>query len=136
MPDRKELYILDKGGQMLFHYSTKVVISENEDNSKFLTASYISGILKFAEAASGNIISNFEMGKLTIWLKKGENLPLYYIFIVGKEKSIKEKKINKYINQIVKDFEELYTLEEINSWDGSTDYFDFTGNVKKILKIH
>ena len=130
---RKEIYILDQGGQMVHYFSP----SQNEDdNSKLLTASYLTGILSFAKAASGNLISSFELGKIKIMLKVGIKLPLFYVFIVGNDVKIKEKKTDQILTQIIADFEEMVSLEELNDWTGDLTAFDqFIPTIKKILKV-
>lgn len=134
MEKRQEIYILDKGGQMVFYFNATEK-AENEEQSKLLTASYLTGILQFAKAASGDIISTFELGKLNIMLKAG-NLPLFYVFIAGKKTKLKEKKIDKMLTQIINDFESTHTIEQINNWDGNLYAFDdFTPKIKKILKV-
>ena len=130
---RKEIYILDQGGQMVHYFSP----SQNEDdNSKLLTASYLTGILSFAKAASGNLISSFELGKIKIMLKVGIQLPLFYVFIVGNDTKLKEKKIDQILTQIIADFEEMVSLEELKDWTGDLTAFDqFIPTIKKILKV-
>ncbi|MHA1744551.1 MAG: hypothetical protein ACTSWW_01040 [Promethearchaeota archaeon] len=130
---RKEIYILDQGGQMVHYFSP----SQNEDdNSKLLTASYLTGILSFAKAASGNLISSFELGKIKIMLKVGIKLPLFYVFIVGNDTKLKEKKIDQILTQIIADFEEMISLEELKDWTGDLTAFDqFIPTIKKILKV-
>ena len=130
---RREIYILDQGGQMVHYFSP----SQNEDdNSKLLTASYLTGILSFAKAASGNLISSFELGKIKIMLKVGIKLPLFYVFIVGNDVKIKEKKTDQILTQIIADFEEMVSLEELNDWTGDLTAFDqFIPTIKKILKV-
>jgi len=130
---RQEIYILDQGGQMVHYFSP----SQNEDdNSKLLTASYLTGILSFAKAASGNLISSFELGKIKIALKIGVKLPLFYVFIVGNDTKLKEKKIDQILTQIIADFEEMVSLEELKDWTGDLTAFDqFIPTIKKILKV-
>ncbi len=134
MEKRQEIYVLDKGGQMVYYFNaTKRV--DDEEQSQLLTASYLTGILQFAKAASGDIISTFELGKLNIMLKQG-NLPLYYVFIAGKKTKLKEKKIDKLLTQIIHEFESTHTIEQLNDWDGNLYAFDdFTPAIKKILKV-
>ena len=132
---RQELYILDKGGQMVFYFNP-TLDSDDEDNSQLLTASYLTGILQFAKASSGNLISSFELGKIKIMLKVGIKLPLYYVYIVAKEIRLKEKKTDQILSQIITEFEDLVTSEELESWTGDLTAFDnFIPNVKKILKV-
>ena len=127
---------MDKGGQMLFYFNATPSHSDEENNSKLLTASYLTGILAFAKATSGNLISSFEMGKIKIMLKAGTKLSLYYVFIVGKDVKIKEKKTDQILTQIVTEFEDMISAEELDNWTGDVTAFDkFTPNVKKILKV-
>jgi hypothetical protein len=128
------MYLLQPSGEMIFYLNAGD--DENESQSKLLTASYLTGILQFAKAASGELISNFELGKLDIWLKVGKELPLYYVYIVGKKVKIKNKKIEKHLNRIIEEFESRYTKEEVSTWDGDLNAFDdFLPAAKKILGI-
>jgi hypothetical protein len=130
---RREIYILDQGGQMVHYFSPS---QDEDDNSKLLTASYLTGILSFAKAASGNLISSFELGKIKIMLKVGIKLPLFYVFIMGNDVKIKEKKTDQILTQIITEFEEMVSLEDLNSWTGDLTAFDqFIPKIKKILKI-
>ena len=131
--NRIELYLLLQSGEMIFYLNA----SETEtDSSKLLTASYLTGILQFAKAASGELISNFELGKLDIWLKVGSELPLYYVYIVGKNVKIKRKKIEKHLSNIIQEFESRYTKDEMTSWDGDLNAFDeFLPTAKKVLGL-
>lgn len=132
---KQELYIMDKGGQMLFYFSNLQGKSGEDDQNKLLTASYLTGVLQFAKAASGNLISSFEMGKSDIFLKKGAKIELYYVLIAEKKVKMKEKKADKILAIIVEEFENCYTPDDISNWDGDLDAcIDFTPTVKKILK--
>ncbi|MHA1795361.1 MAG: hypothetical protein ACTSUK_04560 [Promethearchaeota archaeon] len=134
MSKRRELYVLDKGGQILYYFSTKY--DSKEDQSMLLTASYLTGVLQFARRASGDFISTFELGTLRIMLRVGKNLPLYYVLIAGKETKIKEKQIDQMLTAIIEAFEEICTLEKLNNWSGNIyEFEEFTPKVKKILKV-
>ena len=132
---KQELYILDRGGQMVFYYSNlQGKLAEDEQN-KLLTASYLTGVLQFAKAASGNLISSFEMGKSDIFLKKGEKIELFYVLIAEKKVKMNEKKAEKILIAIVEEFEQCYTPDDISNWDGDLDAcIEFTPTIKKILK--
>lgn len=135
MGKRRELYILDKGGQIVFYYNTTKTDEEGEQ-SMLLTASYLTGVLQFARRASGDFISTFELGTLRIMLRIGKNIPLYYVFIAGKETKMKEKKIDQVLTSIIEAFENHITNEQLESWNGNIYAFeDFTPKVKKILKV-
>ena len=134
MSKRRELYVLDKGGQILYYFSTKY--DSKEDQSMLLTASYLTGVLQFARRASGDFISTFELGTLRIMLRVGKNLPLYYVLIAGKETKIKEKQIDQMLTAIIEAFEKICTLEKLNNWNGNIyEFEEFTPKVKKILKV-
>jgi hypothetical protein len=136
MEKKKEFYILDKGGQMVYYLDTSKGLDDDEEDSKLLTASYLTGILQFAKAASGDIISNFELGKMDIYLKVGKELPLYYVYIVGKKIRSRKRRIDKYLSKIIDEFEKQYSEKELDEWDGDLSAFnEFTPTVKKILKI-
>ena len=132
---KQELYILDRGGQMIFYFSNAKDKDSDDDQSKLLTASYLTGVLQFAKAVSGNLISSFEMGKSDIFLKKGEKIDLFYVLIAEKKVKMNEKKADKSLTVIVEEFEHCYTLDDISNWDGDLDAcIEFTPFVKKFLK--
>ncbi|MHA1520332.1 MAG: hypothetical protein ACTSRK_09125 [Promethearchaeota archaeon] len=134
MKKRRELYILDKGGQILYYFNS--VKTDDEDQSMLLTASYLTGVLQFARRASGDFISTFELGTLRIMLKLGKIHPLYYVFIAGKDTKMKEKKIDQVLASIIEAFEGHVSPEQVKKWDGNIYAFeDFTPKVKKILKV-
>lgn len=133
---KQEIYILDQGGQMVHYFNAAPSKNEEEDQSKLLTASYLTGILSFAKAASGNLISSFELGKIKIMLKVGIKLPLFYVYIVGTDIKLKEKKTDQILTQIITNFEDMISLEELTSWTGDVTAFDqFIPVIKKILKV-
>jgi hypothetical protein len=135
MSKRRELYILDKGGQIVYYFNSSSNDS-SEEQSMLLTASYLTGVLQFARRASGDFISTFELGTLRIMLRLGKKLPLYYVFIAGKETKMKEKKIDKVLSDIIIAFEDLVTPDQLDSWSGNIYQFeDFTPTVKRILKV-
>ena len=120
---------------MLFYFSNAKVKSADEEQSKLLTASYLTGVLQFAKAASGNLISSFEMGKANIFLKKGSILEIFFVLIAEKKVKMNEKKADKILTTIVEEFEQCYTPDDISKWDGDLDFcIDFTPNVRKFLK--
>jgi len=132
---KQELYILDRGGQMVFYFSNSKEQKGEDDQNKLLTASYLTGVLQFAKAASGNLISSFEMGKSDIFLKKGEKIELFYVLIAEKKVKMNEKKAEKILIAIVEEFEQCYTPDDISNWDGDLDAcIEFTPTIKKILK--
>lgn len=132
---KQELYILDRGGQMVFYYSNAKEKLADDDQNKLLTASYLTGVLQFAKAASGNLISSFEMGKSDIFLKKGEKIELFYVLIAEKKVKMNEKKAEKILIAIVEEFEQCYTPDDISNWDGDLDAcIEFTPTIKKIIK--
>ena len=135
MEHRKEFYILAKSGEMVFNIQAGKSTDE-QDNSRLLTASYLTGVLQFAQAVSNDIISNFEMGKLDIFLKIGHDFPLYYVYIIGKKVKLKRKNIERNLNKIIMEFEKQYSLEDITGWDGNLNAFEeFIPKAKKILSF-
>jgi len=132
---KQELYILDRGGQMVFYFSNSKDQNGEDDQNKLLTASYLTGVLQFAKAASGNLISSFEMGKSDIFLKKGEIIELFYVLIAEKKVKMNEKKAEKILPLIIEEFERCYTPDDIAKWDGDLDAcIEFTPTIKKILR--
>ena len=126
---------MDKGGQLLFFYSNLQGKTTEDDQNRLLTASYLTGVLQFAKAASGNLISSFEMGKSDIFLKKGNMIELFYVLIAEKKVKMNEKKADKILTLIVEEFENCFTPEDISNWDGDLDAcIEFTPIIKKILK--
>ena len=100
-----------------------------------MAASYLTAILQFAKVVTkGNIISSFEFAKSRIFLKLGESLELYYVLIVGNKISITEKKLNHRLTNIASEFENRFSLFDLEDWDGSTDFFEaFSLIAKNIL---
>ena len=132
---KQELYILDYGGQMVFYFSNSKEKTDEDDQNKLLTASYLTGVLQFAKAASGNLISSFEMEKSDIFLKKGIKIDLYYVLIAEKKAKMNDKKAEKILIEIVEEFEHCYTPDDISNWDGDLDAcIEFTPTIKKILR--
>lgn len=136
LENQQEILILDQGGQIVYYQNDQGSVNE-QDNQLITTASYLTAILQFAKVATkGAIISSFEMGKARIYLKVGESIPLYYVFIVGKKVNLREKKVNSRLEQVAKEFENRYSVFDIQEWDGSTDYFsNFREAIKKVLKF-
>ncbi len=134
LEDRQEFLILDQGGQIVYYQNASGEINE-QNNQLISAASFLTAILQFAKAATkGSIISSFELGKSRIFLKVGDSIPLYYVFIVGKKISIKPKKVNARLKSVSEAFENCFSKYDIQEWDGSTDYFSsFRDTAKSIL---
>jgi predicted regulator of Ras-like GTPase activity (Roadblock/LC7/MglB family) len=58
------------------------------------------------------------------------------ILVVRTDSQIKDKKINKLGVEIIEILEELYTADDIISWNGTVAFFnEFREKLKKFLKI-
>lgn len=135
MDYRIELSILNQAGEIIFFYSNQKESSKREEQARFLTASYLTSILKFAKATSGNIISTFEMGKINIDLRLGISLPLIFVMLVDKRIRMNEKQIEKILTELITEFEKLHNQEQLACWNGNLETFnDFTPFAKRLLK--
>ena len=90
-------------------------------NQCYLQRADLTGVLQFARRASGDFISTFELGTLRIMLRLGKALPLYYVFIAGKDTNMKEKQIDQVLASIIEGFEGHITLEQVKTWDGNIE---------------
>ncbi len=135
MDYRIELFILNQAGEIIFFFSNQGESSKREEQTRFLTASYLTSILKFAKATSGNIISTFEMGKININLRLGISLSLIFVMLLDKRIRVSEKQIDKILGDLITEFEKSYNQEQLAKWNGNLEAFDdFIPLAKRILK--
>ncbi len=83
---------------------------------------FLSAIESFSKQLSGKALKSFTFGdaKLAFSPCFEGNL----ILVCKCNLTYKEKKINKFFNEIIKILEEMYTIEDIKKWDGNISFFD------------
>ncbi|MHA1646567.1 MAG: hypothetical protein ACTSVL_03250 [Promethearchaeota archaeon] len=128
------VYILDKGGQIVFYADAENL--QNPQDDALLTASYLTALLQFTKAITNEEMMNFfEMGKLKVFVKHSSLIPVFYVYLVGKKLKISEKKVNDRLNKLAKEFESRFSIYDLQEWDGSTDFFSaFIKPFKKIFR--
>jgi len=112
----EELWIFSRDGIPLLE------IFKNTDLDQTLIGAFLSAMKSFTEGLSGKSLKSFSFGAEKFLMIPSHN---DNVFLVSKyNSSVKEKKIQKLMNVIIKFFEEMYTTKDIEEWDGNISYFD------------
>ncbi len=120
--DKKEFFIL-KDGQMMFYLSSEGQVSDKDLQKRLLTGSYLTAILQIVEnSSSGTIISSMELGNKHIFLRKGQFVPVIFVYVIHTKK-VRERRENKRIDKTVSKFESLYRKDQIEQWNGNIQAF-------------
>jgi len=113
----KELWIFSKEGIPI------IEITDDTKLDKYLMGSFISAIKTYSQHLS-------EKGGLNCFIMENCKFTvksaLYgnSILVCKTESDIKEKKITKICNVIVRIFEELYDVDDLKNWNGDLAFFD------------
>ncbi|MBD3195808.1 MAG: hypothetical protein GF317_12175 [Candidatus Lokiarchaeota archaeon] len=90
--------------------------------NKALFGGAVSAIRTFTQEISGQNLKSFRLGEFDYTCTTCFNDKL--ILVLKSSKKAKNKHVQK-ICKVIKDmFENLYTNEEINNWDGNSEFFD------------
>lgn len=121
----QDIWILSEGGIVLYHR----IYDENIDEQ--LLGALMSALTSFAEEIVDDGLSNFEMQniKFTLFKKRG------LLFIAKSSKKVNEKKVSDELNKIADKFLEIYSDEELKSWDGeSVRFSNFEKEIEESLE--
>ena len=121
----RDLWILTEDGTAIF---TRIFDQELEVQ---LFAMLMSALNSFAMEISTTGISNFELNNIRFDILKKRNL----LFIATSSPKFKKKFILNELENISKQFFELYGVDILNNWDGEISKFtDFTEVVNKSVE--
>ena len=112
----QDLWIFSKNGLPLLD-----LCEEKLPNSAILGALF-SSIQTFCNEVSGTDLQSFMMGNCKFYIKSA--LDGHAIFVCKTEILIKEKKIQKLIDALIKIFEETFKPKDLINWDGDSSFFD------------
>ncbi len=133
MAKEKKEFLALKDGQIMYYYSTEGAMDDKVMQNRLLTAGYLTAIINIVENSSrGNIISSMEMGNKHIFLQKGHFLPIIFVFVIHTSK-VKEKREQKKFDATVGQFEEMFTIESVKTWNGSVRAFEKFNSLVKDL---
>ena len=121
----QDIWILSEGGIVLYHR----IYDENIDEQ--LLGALMSALTSFAEEIVDDGLSNFEMQniKFTLFKKRG------LLFIAKSSKKVNEKKVCEELNKIADKFLEIYSDEDLKSWDGeSVRFSNFEKEIEESLE--
>lgn len=113
----RNLWVITQDGTPL------VEIFNNEELNADLLGAFLSAIESYSKKISGG-------GKLTSITFKEKKLVITpalggYIYLVGLlSKSLKDKKIKEIFKIISDIFEDLYSENDLKTWDGDISFFD------------
>jgi hypothetical protein len=91
----------------------------------------MTALRSFSQSISGEGLSSFDYAgrRFIIIIKKS------LLFIATADENIKTKKINQELNNIIKKFFSLYTIEFLNNWNGNiTKFRDFKKEIDNSLE--
>ena len=112
----KDLWIFSRDGIPI------VEVFHNSKVDSLLLGAFLSAIESFSIEVTGADIRSFSFGDnkfiLTSCLKRN-------IYLVSRcDIKVKTKKVMKVFEIITEFFEELYTINDIENWDGDLSFFD------------
>ena len=87
-----------------------------------IIGSFISAIKSFGSQLSGKELKAFSMGDFKFTCRSAVKDSL--IVCCRSHLNIKDKKINKLIAKITDIFEGMYSVEDIQNWNGDLSFFD------------
>ena len=127
--ENSETFILNIGGNVLCYYNSDKEKNENgmEKANPNMVASFLTGILQFAEKIHGDEINSFEMGNKTIVITSTiftKSNRIYYVILSEKKNKQNLKSLNQKLDKIRQKFEEKYNVEQIGNWNGDISFFD------------
>ena len=121
----EELWIFSSNGIPL------IEIFKNTQIDNVLIGGFLSAMKSFAKEVSGKSLNSFTFGNNKFYIASSLE---EHIFLVGKyDAKVKEKKIQKVMEIIINFFEDMYTIKDIEDWDGKVSYFD---KFKDKLKLY
>lgn len=136
-----EIFILNIGGNVLCYYNSDAQKNENgmdgDNANPHMVASFLTGILQFAEKIHGDEINSFEMGNKSIVITSTiftESTRIYYIILSEKKNKQNLKSLNQKLDKIRDQFESSYNVKEIENWDGDLTFFeDMVSEIRIII---
>ncbi|TFF96783.1 MAG: hypothetical protein EU547_06040 [Promethearchaeota archaeon] len=112
----EKLWIFSDNGVPLADFN------KEEDTDHALITSLMSAIHSFTENISGKNLKSFQTGKSKYTCVKclQENI----IIVIQSSKNSKEKNVKKTCEVIQEIFEKMYSVKQIEGWDGDLSFFE------------
>ncbi len=112
----EELWIFSRDGIPL------VEIFKDSKIDNVLIGGFLSAMKTFAQEMSGKILNSLTIGAYNFYIAPSLK---EHIFLVCKyDSKVKQKKIQKVMEIIMKFFEDMFSINDIENWDGDVSYFD------------
>ena len=112
----EELWIFSRDGIPL------VEIFKDTQIDNVLIGGFLSAMKIFAKEMSGKTLNSFTTGPHRFYIASSLE---EHIFLVCKyDSKVKDKKIKKVMELILKFFEDMYSIKDIEDWDGNVSYFN------------
>ncbi|MFX1324297.1 MAG: hypothetical protein ACFE8N_05025 [Promethearchaeota archaeon] len=120
----QDIWILDKAGVVLFNRVFKESVSPQ------LFGAMMSALNSFAEHLTNEGLTNFELENKRFTITKRNNL----IFVANSSKQFNQKKVNKELGKISKNFIKRYS-EDLKNYQGEIGSFtDFKRYIEDSLE--
>jgi chemotaxis protein CheY-P-specific phosphatase CheC len=112
----EELWIFSRDGIPL------VEIFKGTQINNILIGGFLSAMKTFAKEMSGKTLNSFTTGPHRFYI--ASSLEERAFLVCKYDSKVKEKKIKKVMEIIIKFFEDMYSINEIENWNGKISYFD------------
>jgi hypothetical protein len=112
----QDLWIFSKDGRPL------VEVFHNSEVDSALLGAFLSAIESFSMEVTGADIRSFTFGDNKFILTSCLKGNIYLVSRSGIK--VKTKKVRKVFEIITEFFEELYTINDIDNWDGDLSFFN------------
>ena len=133
-----EVFLLNIGGSVLCYYNS--IQEKNEagmgENNPHMVASFLTGILQFAEKIQKDEINHFDMGSKYIVITStifSDTSRIYYVILAEKSTKKNIKYLEEKLDKIRNEFEETYSRDDIVNWNGDLDFFEQFNSAIKIV---
>ena len=125
----EEFYIIHQdSGQAIFHQSYS---AHKYDPDLF--AGLLSAILAYAAAYSKEEIAELEMNEKVIKMLKVPSHGVLFVYIIDSKSAMNKRKIKKILKNLKKEFENMFSPDQIRNWNGNVAIFS---GFKQVLDEH
>ena len=121
----EELWIFSRDGIPL------IEIFKNTQIDNALIGGFLSAMKTFAQEISGKALNSLTIGHSKFYIVT--SLEDRIFLVCRYDSKVKEKKIQKVMELIISFFEDMYTIKDIEDWDGNITYFN---KFKDKLKLY
>lgn len=112
----EELWIFSRDGIPL------IEIFKESKIDNIIIGGFLSAMKTFAKEVSGNSLNSLTIGSHSFYI--ASSLEDHILLVCKYNSKVKQKKIQKVMEIIIKFFEDMFSINDIENWDGNISYFD------------